>query len=75
MPEPAADQLHVTVDQYAQINDQQAVLAWRERPLVEPGFTEADATLLASCSHVDTHDAARLLERSCSPGLATRMLR
>jgi len=52
----------------------EAVLRWRFDVLVRAGFDAGSALILASHLEVDVHDAARLLERGCPPGLAVQIV-
>jgi hypothetical protein len=50
------------------------VTRWRAGELERAGYDPAAAVELAERNHVDLHLAVRLLERGCSPQLATQIL-
>ena len=57
------------------IRDQtDAVTAWRAEQLEAAGYDARDAAKLAERRDVDLHAAVALIERGCSPALATKIL-
>jgi hypothetical protein len=47
---------------------------WRERRLLNAGFSTALAELLARQQRVDLHELLGLVDRGCPPHLAARIL-
>ena len=54
--------------------EEQEVVAWRRAQLVESGFPAAVAEALAGDGRYDLHALIELVERGCSPELASRIL-
>ncbi len=50
------------------------VLCWRMASLLEAGYSEAAAALLAIRPRVDLHQAVDLLAQGCPPDTALRIL-
>ena len=50
------------------------VLAWRRRQLIAAGFPRHLAERLAEDDRADLHALLELVERSCPPALAARIL-
>ncbi len=50
------------------------VTSWRRSRLLEAGFPEDLATVLAGTSAVDLHALLELVDRGCPPHLAARIL-
>lgn len=49
-------------------------IAWRHRTLVDAGFTEGAASVVALALRVDMHALLQLTDRGCPPELAVRIL-
>lgn len=56
------------------MDDRDAVVAWRLRNLLEAGYDEYEALMLAERRDVDWHDACELVERGCEKALALEIL-
>jgi hypothetical protein len=65
---PAVD-LELELDAEAEL-----VRSWRIEELERAGYSPGDARHLAELSHVDLHQATRLLRGGCPPDLALRIL-
>ena len=50
------------------------LVAWRARCLRNAGFEPSEATSLASNMEIDLHTLLGLVDRSCRPDLAVRIL-
>ena len=50
------------------------VICWRASELIRAGYDPTVAVDLAERPHVDLHRALELVERGCSPDLATQIL-
>jgi hypothetical protein len=57
-----------------QLDESERVFRWRMACLREVGFSRVAAAALAADTHVDLHEALRLVERGCAPGTALRIL-
>lgn len=64
----------LTIDRRTEDDELVRVLEWRLVQLVRGGYDPADAGVLASHPEVDLHEALRLVERSCPPKTALRIL-
>ena len=56
------------------VDEAQAVLAWRALTLTQAGYPAEDAFRLAERPDVDLHQAVSLLEAGCAVPLALRIL-
>ena len=54
--------------------EQEEVVAWRRAQLVDAGFSDPLAEVLADDGRYDLHALIELVERGCAPGLASRIL-
>ena len=52
----------------------EAVLRWRFEELQRAGYDAGSALILAAHAEVDLHEATRLLERGCPPGIAVQIV-
>jgi hypothetical protein len=57
------------------LTEQELVESWRAEELERAGYPPALAVEFAARSDVDLHYAVELLQKGCSPGLATDILR
>ena len=55
-------------------HDEEQVVAWRRKQLVEAGFSPPLAARVAGDSRYDLHALIELAERGCDPELAARIL-
>ena len=55
-------------------NETERVICWRASELIRAGFDTPEAVELAEQPGVDLHLALELIERGCSPELATKIL-
>lgn len=49
-------------------------IAWRYRSLVEAGFSEGMASVVATDLRLDLHALLQLIDRGCPPELAVRIV-
>lgn len=71
MNHPSARELETENDVSS---DADPVHRWRYEQLVRLGFDDSEATLLASCSHVDLGQVRDLLSRGCDRATLMRIV-